>query len=214
MRRTRRSSQFGSGGDNPPLLVVVRLPPGRTVNSSGVRGRLATVFGKASPARPGARAASWVSTGNRAFVSADGRTTFELVYPVPGFSGDPYAAALFSSPPAGAITLWVPLAVFALLFGLSMDYGVFILSRITEEYSAAAAADAGRAVVRGIGRTGRLVTSGALILPPGSCTSRRSPRKSLPVTTTPPVARVQSPSNTIPRLLRPESTVKLYRDTI
>src|SRR6185369_10265969 len=52
--------------------------------------------------------------------------------------------------------------VFAFLFGLSMDYEVFILSRIREEY------DGGRstneAVIEGVGRTGRLVTSAALIL--------------------------------------------------
>ena len=71
-------------------------------------------------------------------------------------------AALFSSPATGAVTLWVPLAVFALLFGLSMDYEVFILTRITEEYEQTA--DTSQAVIRGIGRTGRLVTSGALIL--------------------------------------------------
>ena len=46
-------------------------------------------------------------------------------------------SALFASPATGAITLWVPLAVFALLFGLSMDYEVFILTRINEEYGAA-----------------------------------------------------------------------------
>ncbi len=70
--------------------------------------------------------------------------------------------ALFSSPATGAITLWVPLAVFALLFGLSMDYEVFILTRINEEYENTG--DTGEAVIRGIGHTGRLVTSGALIL--------------------------------------------------
>jgi RND superfamily putative drug exporter len=52
--------------------------------------------------------------------------------------------------------------VFAFLFGLSMDYEVFILSRIREEYDATGSTD--EAVVRGIGRTGRLVTSAALIL--------------------------------------------------
>jgi putative drug exporter of the RND superfamily len=56
----------------------------------------------------------------------------------------------------------VPLAVFALLFGLSMDYEVFILTRINEEY--ARDGQIRPAVVRGIGHTGRLVTSGALIL--------------------------------------------------
>jgi putative drug exporter of the RND superfamily len=87
--------EFGSGGDNPPLVVVVRLPPGATVDSPGVRGRLASAFGRAAAALPGARSASWVSTGDRAFVSADGRTAFQLLYPVPDFaSSDPYAAAL------------------------------------------------------------------------------------------------------------------------
>jgi RND superfamily putative drug exporter len=52
--------------------------------------------------------------------------------------------------------------VFAFLFGLSMDYEVFILSRMREEYDATRATRA--AVIQGIGRTGRLVTSGALIL--------------------------------------------------
>ncbi|MBV9205244.1 MAG: hypothetical protein JO037_07535 [Actinobacteria bacterium] len=49
---------FGSGGDNPPLVVVVRLPPGTTVGTGGVRAQLASAFGKASAALPGARAAS------------------------------------------------------------------------------------------------------------------------------------------------------------
>jgi RND superfamily putative drug exporter len=52
--------------------------------------------------------------------------------------------------------------VFAFLFGLSMDYEVFILSRIREEYDGGLSTDA--AVIEGIGRTGRLVTSAALIL--------------------------------------------------
>ena len=52
--------------------------------------------------------------------------------------------------------------VFAFLFGLSMDYEVFILARMREEYDATG--DTDEAVIRGIGRTGRLVTSAALIL--------------------------------------------------
>ncbi|HEX3901091.1 MAG TPA: MMPL family transporter [Mycobacteriales bacterium] len=73
--------------------------------------------------------------------------------------------AVFGIPATGAITFWVPLMVFAFLFGLSMDYEVFILSRIREEYDASTD-DSGTngAVVRGLGRTGRLVTSAALIL--------------------------------------------------
>jgi RND superfamily putative drug exporter len=62
----------------------------------------------------------------------------------------------------GSITAWIPLMVFAFLFGLSMDYEVFILARMREEYDATG--ETNTAVVRGIGRTGRLVTSAALIL--------------------------------------------------
>jgi RND superfamily putative drug exporter len=70
--------------------------------------------------------------------------------------------ALFGVHSTGAVTFWVPLMVFAFLFGLSMDYEVFILARIREEYSRGGSTDG--AVIEGIGRTGRLVTSAALIL--------------------------------------------------
>jgi putative drug exporter of the RND superfamily len=70
--------------------------------------------------------------------------------------------AVFNIHATGAITFWIPLMVFAFLFGLSMDYEVFILSRIREEYDGARSTNA--AVIEGIGRTGRLVTSAALIL--------------------------------------------------
>ncbi len=62
----------------------------------------------------------------------------------------------------GSIPSWIPLMVFAFLFGLSMDYEVFILSRMREEYDRTGSTDT--AVIQGIARTGRLVTSAALIL--------------------------------------------------
>jgi RND superfamily putative drug exporter len=62
----------------------------------------------------------------------------------------------------GAIPSWMPLIIFAFLFGLSMDYEVFILARMREEYDRTGSTET--AVVQGIGRTGRLVTSAALIL--------------------------------------------------
>jgi RND superfamily putative drug exporter len=65
-------------------------------------------------------------------------------------------------PATGSITTWVPLAIFAFLYGLSMDYEVFILSRVREEYDRTG--DTDEAVVAGLGHTGRLVTSAALIL--------------------------------------------------
>jgi RND superfamily putative drug exporter len=70
--------------------------------------------------------------------------------------------AIWDIPATGSITSWIPLMVFAFLFGLSMDYEVFILARMREEYDKTG--DTDEAVVRGIGRTGRLVTSAALIL--------------------------------------------------
>jgi RND superfamily putative drug exporter len=72
------------------------------------------------------------------------------------------STAIFGIQGTGAVTFWIPLMVFAFLFGLSMDYEVFILSRIREEYDSARSTDA--AVIEGVGRTGRLVTSAALIL--------------------------------------------------
>ncbi|HEY7908766.1 MAG TPA: MMPL family transporter, partial [Thermomicrobiales bacterium] len=62
----------------------------------------------------------------------------------------------------GSITAWVPLMVFAFLFGLSMDYEVFIMARMREEYDRTGSTN--DAVIEGIGRTGRLVTCAALIL--------------------------------------------------
>ncbi len=62
----------------------------------------------------------------------------------------------------GSIPSWMPLMIFAFLFGLSMDYEVFILARMREEYDRTGSTDT--AVIQGIGRTGRLVTSAALIL--------------------------------------------------
>ena len=62
----------------------------------------------------------------------------------------------------GAITFFIPILIFAFLFGLSMDYEVFILARMREEYDEAGSTPG--AIIEGLGRTGRLVTSAALIL--------------------------------------------------
>jgi RND superfamily putative drug exporter len=70
--------------------------------------------------------------------------------------------AIWGIQATGSIPSWMPLMIFAFLFGLSMDYEVFILSRMREEYDATGDTDA--SVIVGLGRTGRLVTSAALIL--------------------------------------------------
>jgi putative drug exporter of the RND superfamily len=70
--------------------------------------------------------------------------------------------AIWGIDATGSVPAWMPLMIFAFLFGLSMDYEVFILARMREEFDATGSTRT--AVVRGIGRTGRLVTSAALIL--------------------------------------------------
>ncbi len=63
---------------------------------------------------------------------------------------------------AETIDAWVPLFLFAVLFGLSMDYQVFLLSRIRERYTQTGDTDA--AVVFGVGSTARIITGAALII--------------------------------------------------
>jgi len=72
------------------------------------------------------------------------------------------SGAIFGIEPTGALNVWIPLMIFAFLYGLSMDYEVFILSRMREEYDRDGSTE--RAVVAGIARTGRLVTAGSIIL--------------------------------------------------
>jgi putative drug exporter of the RND superfamily len=70
--------------------------------------------------------------------------------------------AIWGIPATAAITDFVPLMTFAFLFGLSMDYEVFLLSRIREAYDHHGSTN--DAITEGLGRTGRLITSAALIL--------------------------------------------------
>jgi len=60
------------------------------------------------------------------------------------------------------IVSFIPMFMFAILFGLSMDYEVFLLSRVREEY--VATGDNEESVVRGIAGTGRVITSAALVM--------------------------------------------------
>ncbi|HEX6761578.1 MAG TPA: MMPL family transporter [Gaiellaceae bacterium] len=73
-----------------------------------------------------------------------------------------HGSSLWNIPATGAITAWIPLMVFAFLFGLSMDYEVFMLTRMREAYDETGSTP--RAIELGLARTGKLVTSAALIL--------------------------------------------------
>jgi RND superfamily putative drug exporter len=73
-----------------------------------------------------------------------------------------WGASLLGLDGTAPIEAWVPMMLFAVVFGLSMDYEVFLLSRIKEEY------DAGRgnarAVADGLARTARVITAAAAVM--------------------------------------------------
>jgi uncharacterized membrane protein YdfJ with MMPL/SSD domain len=69
---------------------------------------------------------------------------------------------LFGFRQVDTIESWVPLFLFAVLFGLSMDYHVFLLSRIRERFRQTG--DNSDAVAHGVGSTGRIITGAALII--------------------------------------------------
>jgi putative drug exporter of the RND superfamily len=70
--------------------------------------------------------------------------------------------AIWGVPATGVIISWIPLMIFAFLYGLSMDYEVFMLTRMREEYDEYG--DTRKAVEYGLARTGKLITSAALVL--------------------------------------------------
>jgi RND superfamily putative drug exporter len=71
-------------------------------------------------------------------------------------------AGLFGFTQADTIEAWVPLFLFSVLFGLSMDYQVFLLSRIKERYDLTG--DTNGAVSWGVSSTARIITGAALII--------------------------------------------------
>lgn len=73
-----------------------------------------------------------------------------------------WGASLFGFEPEGFIQAFVPLFLFSVLFGLSMDYEVFLMTRMREEWERTGSNE--QAVTRGLERTGRTVTSAALIM--------------------------------------------------
>jgi RND superfamily putative drug exporter len=72
------------------------------------------------------------------------------------------AEAIWNVHPTDAIISWIPLMIFAFLYGLSMDYEVFMVSRMREAYDETERTK--DSVALGLARTGKLVTSAALVL--------------------------------------------------
>jgi putative drug exporter of the RND superfamily len=70
--------------------------------------------------------------------------------------------SVFGVGQAGPIDPWIPLMMFTITFGLSMDYEVFLLSRVQEEWHRSG--DSSAAVADGIASTGRVITAAAAIM--------------------------------------------------
>jgi putative drug exporter of the RND superfamily len=75
---------------------------------------------------------------------------------------DGHLAGLLGFDPPGSLDLFMPVIVFVFAFGLSMDYEVFLLSRIREVWEATG--DNDRAVAEGLQRSGRIITSAGLLI--------------------------------------------------
>jgi RND superfamily putative drug exporter len=73
-----------------------------------------------------------------------------------------WGAELLGMPHVGSIAPWIPVFLFAVLFGLSMDYHVFLLSRVVERFGITG--DTKDAIAYGLSRTGSLITGAALIM--------------------------------------------------
>jgi putative drug exporter of the RND superfamily len=70
--------------------------------------------------------------------------------------------AIWNVAATDAVISWIPLMIFAFLYGISMDYEVFMLTRMREAYDETG--ETKRAIELGLARTGKLVTSAALVL--------------------------------------------------
>jgi RND superfamily putative drug exporter len=79
-----------------------------------------------------------------------------------GISQYGWLRQVFGFPENVPVTTWVPMFLFVILFGLSMDYEVFLLSRIRESYDATG--DNAAAVAHGLARTARVITAAAAIM--------------------------------------------------
>jgi putative drug exporter of the RND superfamily len=73
-----------------------------------------------------------------------------------------WLGSFFGFPTDMPVTTWVPLVMFPVLFGLSMDYEVFLISRVREEYERTG--DTRTAVTHGLARTAKIITAAAAIM--------------------------------------------------
>jgi putative drug exporter of the RND superfamily len=108
---TQMTRIYGNGGGGSALVTVVTVPNGMTVGSSQVRAQLAVLDRRVEATLPGARVASFATTGSSTFVSPDRRTAFGLVYPKPepgSFGQSPAAASRLARALQGATVAGAP----------------------------------------------------------------------------------------------------------
>jgi RND superfamily putative drug exporter len=99
---TEIARTYGSGGFGNPYVVVVTLPDGASVDDPAVADELSALLAEVKQAAPETRSVSWASTGDPAFVSDDGQTTFALIYPIAAFEGASPSEAAVESVLTGA----------------------------------------------------------------------------------------------------------------
>lgn len=71
---------YHNGAGVEPAIPVITLPAGQTVDTPGIRPQLETAFASVAQAVPNSRIVDYPSTGDRSFVTSDGRSTFALVF--------------------------------------------------------------------------------------------------------------------------------------
>ncbi len=84
---TEIAQTYQSGGFGSPYVAVVELPDGTSADDPAVTDELNALLAEVEEAAPATRSVSYASTGDPAFVSEDGQTTFALIYPIPSFEG-------------------------------------------------------------------------------------------------------------------------------
>ena len=100
------AARYGTGGAATPTVPVITLPAGQTIDGHGVAAEAGRVFA-AGHAVPHVRIADYATTGDRAFVTAGGRSTYALIF-TPGNQPDTFqpadiaaARAVQAAAPAG-----------------------------------------------------------------------------------------------------------------
>ncbi|HJY71306.1 MAG TPA: hypothetical protein VJ347_05960, partial [Streptosporangiaceae bacterium] len=74
------ASQYGNGGSQAPYVPVITVPAGERITDPAVAAATGRAFAALARTMPDVRIADYATTGNHAFVTSDGRSTFALVY--------------------------------------------------------------------------------------------------------------------------------------